>query len=150
MFQTLDAFPPDAVGGADFFTGTAARRIPTDDGQGLRDEIIVVADRELVAEDMYEGRVCISETTVRHMGALVGLYSGGEMAKIVGQNRALTLERDLLTEQVKALREQVEAVARDRDAAQQLIGVSVIGALDPPKPLDLNVEAIPEPQGAQA
>lgn len=90
MFTVADAYPPDAIGGADFLSGASHRTIVDTDVAGeavRRGEKILVCDRTIDFEDRLEGRVCISEQTVRQMAAELGLV---DRARVRAMERHIT------------------------------------------------------------
>lgn len=109
MFHVLDAYPPDAVNGADFFSGAVQRKLV--EGESTRLERIVVCDREITYDDAFEGRIAMSEQTVREMGALVGLVDSASVEVIRRENRELRRENGHLSGEVADLRAAVTARA---------------------------------------
>jgi hypothetical protein len=93
VFLVADGYPAEAVGGADIITGAALRDLIDDDGatKVKRPERVIVTDRVFDFEDPLEGRVCLSESTVRAMGQLLGLADAMYVERI---------ERDLRRERV--------------------------------------------------
>lgn len=112
MFQVADQYPADAIQGCDFFSGAAQRKVidlAPDGTERVRNEMILVADRALSMEDVLEGRIAISEQTVRTMGNMVGLVDPTAADKIARENRRLTAENDQLSAEVVELRSALAA-----------------------------------------
>lgn len=117
MFNVADAYPADAIGGADFLTGAALRRIVDDwgDGQRARRERVIVADRVFDMDDDVHGRPCFAEETVRALGQAIGMGDAPYVAR---------LERDLRRErQARAIAEQ--ELARAHAALEQIKVVKI-------------------------
>lgn len=113
MFQVSASYPSDAIFGADFLTGAAARKVVDVDAGGeefTRPEVIVVCERDFRSEELVEGRVCLSETTIRSLGQMVGLHGNAEWVRL--ERRARFAERDLVIEKARneRLREAIDTM----------------------------------------
>lgn len=96
-----DSYPRGAAKGADYFSGASQRSI-TDvvDGEHIeRPEKIIATGIEAGVDYDDQGQICLSETTVRHMGNLVGLYDPVQVDRLTDQlemvgeeNQALHVE----------------------------------------------------------
>lgn len=91
-WRVTDSYPPDAVWGADFFTGSPQREVIDVDNAGRdvrRKERIVVSEREILDGDIVEGRICVSEQTIRSIGGELGLVDRRQMEHVVDDNERL-------------------------------------------------------------
>lgn len=126
MYQLTDSYPPDAAGGADFLTGAAQRRIPDENDQ-LVNERIVVCDLDLAADTLYEGRVCLSETTIRHLASLIGCYDGPSVRAMLTHTEKIEAQNLELVHAIQAAERALEELAElDRavGAAGPLLGIA--------------------------
>ena len=126
----LDSYPLDASGGADFFSGAAPRDISRVDPEGrtylARERVVVMGRVFEYGAPVAPGRACLSETTIRHLGHLVGLYDEVEMQRAQREIKLLTRENDVLSLRVAALERECQAL---RDASEaRIVYVSPDGA----------------------
>jgi hypothetical protein len=97
MYSLADAYPADAIGGSDFLTLAAQRKIIDIDEHGtevVRPERIVITDRVYTGDEYVQGRPCFSEQTIRALGAQIGLVDPPAMRKILNQQAKLVHRLD--------------------------------------------------------
>lgn len=116
MFDVVDSYPGDAHGGADFFTSAAQREIADVDDNGE-----TIARREKVVASQFflpyqGGRVCLSETTVRHIASLIGLYEGSVVAQLERQLAVVREERGNLSENLASAMQTIDELLDDHGA----------------------------------
>lgn len=143
MFHLAAQYPGDAAFGGDYFTRSAHGEIVT--ARGRRPEKVIVSD----AFEDFEGRICVSERTVRHMGALVGLYTEDQVSEL--QERIHYLEHELessVDAHATVLRQvQAERAVQATGASQTPeILPNTIGALQPMSATD---NPVPTAEGAK-
>lgn len=108
MFHVTSAYPGDAIGGADFFSKAAQRKVVDtgpDGSEVVRDELVVVFDRDFQPDDIFLGRLCISEQTIRALGTLVGLLDPQSARRQASENLRLRNECDALSARAIAAEE---------------------------------------------
>lgn len=94
MFVIGESYPLGTAKGGDYFTGAAQRDIVVD-GVKRREKVLVTP-----LEIDFEGQLCLSESTVRHMAQLFGMFDHGQVAPVLRAN-------DEFVERIKALSEQL-------------------------------------------
>lgn len=106
-------YPTGAAFGADFFTGASRGEVRMEgpDGMVIRDEKIVITDRDL----MYEGIVCVGERTIRHLAHKFEMVDKWRVDRIVDDNAALRNELVTLSGELATARSQLE-FARQMEA----------------------------------
>jgi hypothetical protein len=105
MFTIGDSYPLGTAKGGDYFTGAAQRDIVVD-GEKRRERILATQ----IAID-FEGQLCLSESTVRHMAQMFGMYDAGQVAPLlrtvedlVDQNTRLSTELAAAWKEIEELR----------------------------------------------
>lgn len=97
MYQLADTYPADAIGGSDFLTLAAQRKIVDTDVEGepiLRSERVIVTDRFYTGDEFVTGRACFSEQTVRALGAELGLVAPPVVRSLQREIATLTHQLD--------------------------------------------------------
>lgn len=103
MYRLADDYPGDAAFGGDYFSRAALGEIVT--GTGRRREKVIVTD----AFEDYEGRICVSERTVRHMAALIGLFTPEQVRELTQRCEYLEHELEASVEAHATVLRQVQA-----------------------------------------
>lgn len=111
MFTVAPQYPGDAAKGGDFLTGAAQREIQDRAEAHFRPERIVVTDEYLPYQG---GRVCLSETTIRHLAALVDLHDPVAVDRIVTENARLRDELDVTSRRLAEALMEVERLTTER------------------------------------
>lgn len=104
--QLHHAYPGDAIGGADYLTGSAQGEVVVDPDTLPRPELVIITDRYIE----HEGRVCIGERSVRHMAHLLGMFEKERVEAVAQENVALHGEVDVLRAQIEQQRDVIEGL----------------------------------------
>lgn len=108
MFTVGDSYPLGTAKGGDYITGAAQREIVVD-GVARLERIIATP-----IEIDFEGQLCFSETSVRHMAQLLGMYDEGQVGPLLRDNGALIDQVAQLSEQLAYAVREVERLRSER------------------------------------